>query len=138
MKNLVLGILAFILVGGFYYVMNNKSANKTTNSGMPVPQSNTSTKEMVATKNFVITAKSWIFEPSEIRVLQGERVRLKIKNVDVDHGFSLPDFNVDVKLKPGVEETVEFTADKKGKFTFFCSVLCGTGHKDMKGMLIVE
>ena len=83
-------------------------------------------------------AKNWYFEPAEVRVKHGEKIVLKIKSVDVDHGFALPDFDVSVKLKPGFEETVEFTADKKGEFTFFCNVLCGQGHRDMKGKLIVE
>ena len=33
---------------------------------------------------------------------------------------------------------IEFIADKKGTFTFSCSVPCGSGHLNMKGTLIVE
>ncbi len=89
-------------------------------------------------KEIVIQAKSWEFIPPVITVKQGDSVALKITSIDVDHGFMLPDFGVDVKLKPGKTETATFTADKKGEFTFFCNVFCGAGHKDMKGKLIVE
>ena len=89
-------------------------------------------------KEFTMTAKQWTFDPAVITVKQGDKVKLKIKSVDVTHGFALPDFNVKVDLVPNKEETVEFVADKKGEFTFFCSVLCGDGHRDMKGKLVVE
>lgn len=89
-------------------------------------------------KEIVIQAKNWEFTPSVITVNQGDSVSLKITSIDVDHGFALPDFGVAASLKPGKTETVVFTADKKGEFTFFCNVFCGAGHKEMKGKLIVQ
>jgi len=91
-----------------------------------------------AVKEFTMTAKQWSFEPSEIRVSKGDIVKLKIKSVDVEHGFKLPDFGVDANLQPGQEVTVEFTADKAGTFTFSCNVFCGSGHSEMEGTLIVD
>lgn len=95
-------------------------------------------KKVDAVKTFKLTAKQWAFDPAEIRVKKGDRVKLEISSVDVAHGFGLPDFNVNQKLEPGKTVTVEFTADKAGTFTYSCNVLCGTGHKEMKGKLIVE
>lgn len=89
-------------------------------------------------KEFDMTARQWAFEPSIIRVKEGDRVRLNIKNEDVTHGFAIFEFNVNERLQPGKTTIVEFTADKKGEYTFFCSVQCGQGHRDMKGKLIVE
>lgn len=89
-------------------------------------------------KEIAIQAKNWEFTPSVITVKQGDSVSLKITSIDVDHGFALPDFGVTANLKPGKTETVVFTADKKGEFTFFCNVFCGAGHKEMKGKLIVQ
>jgi cytochrome c oxidase subunit II len=83
-------------------------------------------------------AKQWVFEPAAVTVKQGDRVKLTIKSVDVAHGFGLPDFGVSRTLHPGSTEVIEFTADKKGTFTFFCNVFCGQGHSGMKGKLIVE
>ena len=85
-----------------------------------------------------MTAKQWEFEPGTITVKEGQKVKLNIKSVDVTHGFALPDFGVSQRLEPGKEVTVEFTADKKGTFTFFCNVACGSGHSGMKGTLVVE
>lgn len=124
-------LVIVIAIGGLFFLNQNKptlvkeESVKTTTENSPI-------------KEFIVTAKSWAFDPAVITVKQGDKVRLKINSVDVTHGFALPDFDVKVDLVPNKEETVEFTADKKGEFTFFCSVMCGEGHRDMKGKLIVE
>lgn len=85
-----------------------------------------------------VTAKKWEFIPSTITVKQGQRVRLNIQSIDVTHGLAIPDFDISLRLEPGTSASTEFIADKKGTFSFFCNVLCGEGHKDMRGTLIVE
>ncbi len=92
----------------------------------------------IATKRFDVTARQFEFEPGTIEVNQGDVVILKIKSIDVDHGFALPDFGVSQYLESGKDVSVQFTADKKGTFTFFCNVLCGSGHDSMKGTLVVK
>lgn len=89
-------------------------------------------------KEFSMVARQWEFVPSQIRVKEGDKVVLNIKNGDVAHGFAIFEFNVNERLQAGEAKTIEFTADKKGEYVFFCSVPCGKGHKDMKGRLIVE
>ena len=85
-----------------------------------------------------MTASQWKFEPNTVTVKQGDTVRLQIQDIDVTHGFSLPTFGVNKQLEVGKTTTVEFVADKKGTFTFACSVFCGTGHSSMTGKLVVE
>lgn len=89
-------------------------------------------------KTIQVTAKKWSFNPNPIRVKQGDVVRLEITSLDVTHGFALPDFNIDEVIEPGKKVVVDFLADKKGKFSFFCSVPCGLGHSRMRGQLVVE
>ncbi|MFH0951435.1 MAG: cupredoxin domain-containing protein [bacterium] len=91
-----------------------------------------------AVKEFTMIAKNWEFQPSVITVNQGDTVRLKIKSIDVKHGFNIPDYNIKVNLPPNEEQIVEFTADQAGTFNFRCSVLCGEGHRAMTGQLIVQ
>jgi|TARA_Y100000310_G_scaffold60623_1_gene55941 heme/copper-type cytochrome/quinol oxidase subunit 2 len=83
-------------------------------------------------------ARQWDFEPATIRVKEGDRVKLNIRNVDVTHGFVIFEFGINERLSPGKTTTVEFIADKKGEYIFFCSVPCGIGHTGMKGKLVVE
>ena len=89
-------------------------------------------------KEFSITAKQWEFIPNEITVNEGDIVKLSIESVDVNHGISLREFGVNEFLSPGNTVNIEFVADKKGEFTFFCNVQCGAGHTSMRGKLIVE
>lgn len=90
------------------------------------------------TQEFTITAQKWSFEPSEIKVKQGDQVHLTINSIDVMHGFSLNQYRISEILRLGKTIEVNFVADKTGEFTFFCSVECGQGHGSMKGTLIVE
>ena len=83
-------------------------------------------------------ARQWDFNQATITVNEGDQVKLNIRSVDVTHGFAIFEFGVSERLTPGKTTTVEFTADKKGEYTFFCTVLCGKGHNGMRGKLIVE
>lgn len=89
-------------------------------------------------KEFDMIAKQWEFVPNTIEVNLGDKVGLHIENVDVAHGFALPDFGINEILEPNKEVYVEFIADKIGTFTFDCSVPCGKGHSGMKGQLVVK
>jgi cytochrome c oxidase subunit 2 len=68
-------------------------------------------------------------------VKKGDKVTLKLDSKEGMHGISQPDLKIDLK-KTG--ETATFTADKTGSFDFACSVMCGAGHANMKGKIIIE
>ena len=136
-------LLAVLLVGGFLLLIWVESRNRST------PQTTTSTQSVTATVNgpnannqqvreIEMTAMQWQFNPSVIRVKQGERVRIRIKSTDVAHGFAIREYNINEVIRGGEEKVIEFVADKKGEFIFYCSVPCGVGHANMRGKLIVE
>jgi cytochrome c oxidase subunit 2 len=85
-----------------------------------------------------VTLRKYEFIPGSLRVKKGEQVRLIMAAVDHDHGLKLDDFNINQKIPKGTTVIVEFTADKTGTFQFRCSNVCGLGHRDMKGTLVVE
>ena len=85
-----------------------------------------------------VTLRRYEFNPGSLRVRKGEQVRLILAAVDHDHGFKIDDFNVNQKVLKGTTVVVEFTADKAGTFQFRCSSVCGLGHRNMKGTLVVE
>lgn len=89
-------------------------------------------------KEFDMTAKQWDFIPGTITVNEGDTVLLHVTSIDVAHGFALTEFGVSERLEPGQTVDIEFVADKKGTFTFFCNVVCGSGHSTMNGQLIVK
>jgi len=89
---------------------------------------------------FNISGGSFFFTPNEIRVKQGDRVKIVFTNVGGTHNLMLPGFDVASKtIQTGESETLEFVADKKGTFEFYCEV--GNGyHRQMGqiGVLLVE
>ena len=136
-------IFVLILIAGCSHTgdVNKSTTDSGVSSKFPAPGFEGVEEAVVNTesvKEISVTAKQWEFDPNQIIVNKGDNVKLNIKSIDVTHGFSLPDFGVNSKLNPGQTTTVEFTADKTGTFTFFCSVQCGEGHSNMKGTLIVN
>lgn len=89
-------------------------------------------------KTIEVIAKQWEFLPNSIRVKEGDYIRLEIESEDVKHSFALPDFNINEDINPGKTTVIEFLADKKRTYDFRCRVLCGQGHSQMKGQLIIE
>lgn len=98
----------------------------------PPPPATSSVRE------FRVTVKKWSITPAAITVKFGDRVRLIITNLDVDHGFAIAELGVNAYLPANSTRTVEFTASKRGTFSMFCSVLCGAGHLNMKGSFTVQ
>lgn len=113
---------------------------------VPVPGSNTEEKAVEekvtdtagTVKEFKMTAKQFAFEPATIEVNKGDMVKLIVTSTDVPHGISIPEYGINERLDPGKPVTIEFTAEKEGTFTAFCSVFCGSGHSGMKGKIIVR
>lgn len=96
----------------------------------------TSTTPVV--KEFNLTAKRFAFSPSTITVNKGDKVKIIINSLDVNHGFTIAEYDIHETIEPGKQTTVEFTADQVGTFSFYCSTFCGSGHSEMKGSLIVK
>ena len=85
-----------------------------------------------------ITARKFEFEPNEIKVKVGTKVKIILTSEDVAHGFSIKEYGISQSIVPGKTTEIEFIANKKGKFIFSCSVPCGEGHFKMQGTLFVE
>ena len=81
--------------------------------------------------------RKWVWEPSTLRVKQGELVRLVIHNADVNHPLYIPELGIEAEVPPE-GAVVEFEAKKKGSFFFLCGTYCGEGHAEMQGTLIVD
>jgi cytochrome c oxidase subunit 2 len=85
-----------------------------------------------------VLVKRYAFEPAVIEAVAGERLRILVKSADGPHGFEIKKFKVSKEVPRGSEPVViEFTASEAGQFPILCSLFCGDGHGDMKGMLVV-
>jgi cytochrome c oxidase subunit 2 len=88
-------------------------------------------------KTIQVTAKQFEFNPREITVKKGEPVVLELTSLDRKHGFNCPKLKLHAAIDPGKVARVEFTPQEAGSFPFHCDVVCGKGHDDMKGTIVV-
>lgn len=90
------------------------------------------------TKTISIDARNFSFSVKEIRVKQGDKVKIVLTNKDGMHDWVIDEFKARTKIvKTGETDTVEFVVNKKGTFEYYCSI--GQHRKNgMKGNLIVE
>jgi heme/copper-type cytochrome/quinol oxidase subunit 2 len=125
-------ILALIVVAGVGYILL---------FGSPFNNPETITPTGVV-QEFTMTAESFKFVPDVIEVNPGDTVVIRIQGLDEGrgngHGFAVSDFNVNEQIGKDKTVTIEFIADKKGTFTFACSVPCDSGHATMKGKLVID
>lgn len=85
-----------------------------------------------------ITASRFRFDPPTIEVVRGERVALVLRSADGTHGIEIKGYGLKLKIPKGGEPVrLEFVADKAGSFDFVCSEYCGSGHRRMRGKLVV-
>lgn len=89
-------------------------------------------------KEFTIVATLWKFTPDTITVNKGDRVKITLENAEGAHGILIPDYEFDLKAGAGETKSAEFTADKAGTFGFRCNIMCGAGHREMTGTLVVQ
>ena len=78
------------------------------------------------------------WDPETITVNKGDIVRLRISGMDVVHGFAIGRMGVESgPIYPGKVRELEFTADRVGRFTYYCNVWCSHNHYRMRGTLEV-
>ncbi len=73
-----------------------------------------------------------------LHVPVGETIVLALHSKDVIHSFFVPALRLKQDLVPGIDHEVWFTPDTEGEFDIICAELCGWGHSQMRGRLVVE
>lgn len=89
-------------------------------------------------RTFEITASRYRFDPPSIEVRAGDHVRLVLHSADTTHGLAVEALGVKVTIPKGGEVvSVEFVAGPPGRYVMKCSEYCGSGHRRMRGELVV-
>ena len=93
-------------------------------------------------KNACVLGKAWFLnhhiEERPVATIQGQPATLEVSTADVQHGFSAQAFNIDEPIQPGKPATIKVTPREKGQFNVECDIVCGPGHDNMQGTIIVE
>ncbi len=132
--SLAAGVSLIVIVA--FILFNNYSKNASSKFEQTEPNKNAIFNGN--TKEFTIVASQFKFEPNKIEVNKGDKVKITAYSNDVPHGLALPEFKLYLYLEKNVPKTMEFIADKSGKFQYFCNTFCGDGHGSMKGELVVN
>ena len=156
---IVVVLIILIAVGAFFFFFRDDSSSASNNlasSGSspsrdnsqynspsnPIPSSGSPSTGDV--KTFVLTGKNFRFvmngvENPDIKVKQGDKVKIEFSSTQGFHDWTLDEFNAATKQVMDTDGStiVEFVADKKGTFEYYCSV--GSHRANgMKGDFIVE
>jgi len=142
-KTIILILSIFVLLfGSIIYFSTNRAKNSLPVAAYMPPvitqdSQVASSNNQSSTKKFVVDGNNYSFSPNTFQVTMGDTVNITFKNIEGTHDLVLDEFAVRTKiLKSGEEETIQFVADKIGKFEFYCSI--GTHRKmGMKGTLEV-
>ena len=116
-----------------------RSSNESSSTSTTPSAAGTTTSSTASAREIEVVLDDFSFEPQEIRVRSGERVRLVIRN----QGSVAHDWHVDALdlssplIQPGQSATFEFTAGAAGTYQTICTE---PGHEalGMVGSLIIE
>jgi len=77
------------------------------------------------------------FVSSELVLPVGREVDLRLRAVDVIHGFAVPELRIKQNAVPGDTFHIHFTPMRVGRYAIVCTQLCGIGHFRMGATLRV-
>lgn len=103
----------------------------------PSPSDETSASPAAAegqTIELTLTATNWKFDQDEIKAKAGDTLKLTFKSDEGMHSVDISDLGIELKNN----ETQEIKLDKAGTYEFHCNIMCGQGHDNMTGLIIVE
>jgi cytochrome c oxidase subunit 2 len=74
---------------------------------------------------------------ASLRIPAGRDVLLLLHSRDVIHDFFVRELRTKQDIVPGMEIPLEVHVDNPGRYEIACAELCGLGHSQMRGVLIV-
>ena len=132
-------VIAVVVYGAVYYFILAKNGNGYNNNSVTQTTPSQAVSGTAQMQKVTVEAKEFAFTPSTITLKKGQPVQITFKNMGAfPHNLTIVDLNVKTKtIQPGEQDTIQFTPDKTGQFTFMCTVP-GHADKGMKGTLTVQ
>jgi cytochrome c oxidase subunit II len=79
-----------------------------------------------------------VIEGGDLHLPMGRPVKVLLRSIDVLHDFYVPEFRAKMDMVPGMVTYFWLTPTRTGTFEILCFELCGLGHPDMRGVVVVE
>jgi cytochrome c oxidase subunit II len=79
-----------------------------------------------------------IVDAADLHLPIDKPVKLLLRSIDVLHDFYVPEFRAKMDLIPGTITYFWFTPTRTGQFEVLCAELCGSGHYQMRGLVMVD
>ncbi|MEX2694294.1 cytochrome c oxidase subunit II [Rhizobium mongolense] len=79
-----------------------------------------------------------IVEGGELHLPIGKPVKVLLRSIDVLHDFYVPEFRAKMDMIPGMVTYFWFTPTRTGTFEILCAELCGVGHPQMRGTVMID
>ena len=83
-------------------------------------------------------ANNVVVSGNELHLPINKPVKVLLRSHDVLHDFLVPEFRARMNIVPGQVSTFWFTPKRPGRYEAMCAQLCGVGHPNMRGTVIVE
>lgn len=135
MKKILIGLLVVLIIGiGVFYFSGNQTVTGN------VVKENLGSDNV---KTFVLTSSHLRFflngvESPELKVKLGDKVKIILNNEEGFHDWAIDAFGAATeRVNADKSTSVEFVADKKGTFEYYCSV-GQHREKGMFGKFVVE
>lgn len=132
LRTLTFAVIVVMVLGTAGYLLVSAFSSKT-----PAPAANT----------IDISASMGGFNTNEIRVKVGQPITVRLTSQDNSHHtdgggqhqWAVDEFGASVIAPPLGNNSITFTPDKVGTYTFYCDICCGgRANPTMQGTLIVE
>ncbi|MFC5469052.1 cytochrome C oxidase subunit II [Cohnella suwonensis] len=107
---------------------NDNNAEPSGSAGASSPAA-----ETAASQEIVINATTWEFDKAEYAIPKDTPVKLTLNNTKGAHGIEIE--GQDIEIRGNKSEVVTLPA---GTYEIRCSIMCGTGHKQMVSKLVVS
>jgi cytochrome c oxidase subunit 2 len=78
-----------------------------------------------------------VVESGELQLPMNKPVKLLLRSIDVLHNFYIPEFRGKMDMIPGAVTYYWLTPTRTGTFDILCFELCGVGHSQMRGQVVV-
>lgn len=130
---IILGVLALVVVGIGAFLFSSRNNLQTSLENTASPQPGSSSVATTPAREIVVEAKEFSFAQAKLTATKGERIKVTLKNTGkLQHDFVIDELGVSTKVIPGgAEDSVEFTVQDAGTYTFYCSV----GNHRTQGMV---